>query len=181
MEGEKWEAKEVVDKTNGIDNTQTETWKKETRNGISVSYTNVDGLLSKRLECVDYLRSVKPDIMCIVETKLRPNMEMNWFEEGQYRLWRADRVKKGGGGIMVMIRKELSVREVNFGTDGEEVISVVVSAGNKDINMVVVYVPPRTKAWNGEQYNTMLRSTIERLKNEATKKERMVMVAKWNL
>lgn len=69
----------------------------------------------------------------------------------------------------------MSVKEVNFGTD-EEVISVVLSVGNKDINMVAVYVLPRTRTWNGEQYNTMLRSTMERLKNEAAKKERMVMV-----
>lgn len=81
------------------------TKKEEMSKGISVSYTNVDGLLSKQLECVDYLRSVKPAIMCIVETKLRPNMEINWFEEGQYRLWRAGRVKKGRSGVMVMIRK----------------------------------------------------------------------------
>ena len=159
---------------------RTLTKKGEVSKGISVSYTNVDGLLSKRLECVDYLRSVKPDIMCIVETKLRPSMEMNWFEEGQYRLWRADRVNKGGGGVMVMIRKELSVKKVDFGSDGEEVISIVVSAGNKDFNIVTVYVPPRTRSWNGEQYNNMLRSTLDRLKNEAAKKERMVMVGDFN-
>ena len=156
------------------------TKKEEVNKGISVSYTNVDGLLSKRLECVDYLRSVKLDIMCIVETKLRPNMEMNWFEEGQYRLWRSERVKRGGGGVLVMVRKELSIKEVNFGNDGEEVLSVVLSVGNTDINLVTVYVPPRTRAWNGEQYNTMLRSTMERLKNEAVKKERMVMVGDFN-
>ena len=57
MEGEKREAEEVVDKIDSEDITQTETWKKEIRNGFQVTYTNIDGFLSKRLECMDYLRN----------------------------------------------------------------------------------------------------------------------------
>ena len=118
MEGEKREAEEVVDKPDRVNNTWTRSKKVEKRNEIRVSYTNIDGLLSKRLECMDYLRNSEPDIMCVVETKLRPEIKLDWFEEGRYKLWRSDRVEKGGGGILVLTKKDLIVKEVNFSREG---------------------------------------------------------------
>ena len=93
MESEKRKVEEVVDKSDTI-NRRTKEDRERKRMEIRVSYTNIDGFLSKRLECLDYLRSEKPDIMCIVETKLTPNVETDWFEEGQYSIWRGDRVEK---------------------------------------------------------------------------------------
>ena len=68
------------------------------RKDMRISYTNIDGFLSKSLECMDYLEGDKPHIMCIlrVETKLRPNVQVDWFGDGSYGVWRKDRMKKGG-------------------------------------------------------------------------------------
>ena len=166
MEGEKREAEEVVDKPDRVNNTWTRSKKVEKRNEIRVSYTNIDGLLSKRLECMDYLRNSEPDIMCVVETKLRPEIKLDWFEEGRYKLWRSDRVEKGGGGILVLTKKDLIVKEVNFSKESEEVISVLVTNGKQDINIIAAYLPPRTSAWDNDQFQTVMRRTklLKRIK-----------------
>ena len=168
---------EVVDKREGV---RDETGGlKKTEEYIRVSYTNVDGFLSKRLECIDHLKSDKPDIMCIVESKLRPNIQIDWFGDG-YRIWRKDRANRDGGGIMVLTRKELCVQNVNIGDGDEEVVGVVVSNGGHDINIVTVYVPPKTSAWSSDQYNSMVKSTMERMRREAMKKEKIVLVGDFN-
>ena len=168
---------EVVDKREGV---RDETGGlKKTEEYIRVSYTNVDGFLSKRLECIDHLKSDTPDIMCIVESKLRPNIQIDWFGDG-YRIWRKDRANRDGGGIMVLTRKELCVQNVNIGDGDEEVVGVVVSNGGHDINIVTVYVPPKTSAWSSDQYNSMVKSTMERMRREAMKKEKIVLVGDFN-
>ena len=73
---------EVVDQWEGTDIEPKEQPKK--RSDIRISYTNIDEFLSKRLKCIDYLGRDNPDIMCIVETKLRPNIELDWFDYGNY-------------------------------------------------------------------------------------------------
>ena len=37
---------------------------------IEVMYTNIDGLIARKLELVDYLKEKKPEIVCLAETKL---------------------------------------------------------------------------------------------------------------
>ncbi|MPC61466.1 hypothetical protein E2C01_055538 [Portunus trituberculatus] len=59
-------------------------------------------------------------------------------------------MKKGGGGIIVLTRKDLTVKNVSLSEDGEEVVSLVVTDGRQDINIVTVYVPPKTSAWPNE-------------------------------
>ena len=75
MESERRKVEEMVDKQGEINDTFTKAEKEKNKNEIRVSYTNIDGFLSKRLECIDYIRNKKPDIMCVMETKLRPNVE----------------------------------------------------------------------------------------------------------
>ena len=49
---------------------------------LRVTYTNIDGLLSSILDVRDYLKEKKPNVMCIVETKLREQIHGNFKEEG---------------------------------------------------------------------------------------------------
>ena len=134
MEGERREGDEEVDKLSCVNRDQAKIKREETRNGIQVSYTNINGFISKRLECMDYLQNNKPDIMCMVETKLRPGSPLEWFKEEPYKVWRNDRKEKEGGGIMVLTKKDLMVKEVNFSKENEEVISVLVTDSKGDSN-----------------------------------------------
>ena len=54
-------------------------------NKLKVAYTNVDGLLSSILEIKDYLSSQKPDIFCMLETKLKDEIQIN-FQQEEYRI-----------------------------------------------------------------------------------------------
>ena len=169
----------MVDKWKGI-NKQIKGEKKRNKTELKVSYTNADGILSKRLECLDYLKRERPDIMCIVETKLTPNIELSWFDNGQYNIWREDRISKKGGGLLVLTRRDLEVKEVNLSSAGEEVISLIIADGKKDINIITAYVPPKTSAWENEQYLTMKTNTLERMKEEIVKKDKVVLMGDFN-
>ena len=177
MEDKKRQVVEVVDKGEGV--SERVIGLKKFKTNIRVSYTNIDGLLSKRLECMDHLKRDKPDIMCIVETKLKSNVQLSWLVEG-YGIWKKDRVSRGGGDIMMLIRKDLTIKSVDIGEGEDEVMGVVVSDGKQDINVVTVYVPPKTSAWSSEQHNSMMESTMERMRREVGKGEKIVIVGDFN-
>ncbi|MPC37900.1 hypothetical protein E2C01_031395 [Portunus trituberculatus] len=40
--------------------------------------------------------------MCIIETKLKVEIHVNFKEEG-YNSWRRDRKGKGGGGVLIIV------------------------------------------------------------------------------
>ena len=47
----------------------------------------------------------------------------------------------------MLTRKDLAVKEVNLSSAGEEVISLIIADGKRDINIITAYVPPKTSAW----------------------------------
>ena len=75
---------------------------------LSVAYTNIDGLLSSVLEVRDYLKEKRPDVMCIVDTKIKNEINASFINEG-YESWRRDRKEKGGGGVLILVRDNISV------------------------------------------------------------------------
>ena len=81
---------------------------------------------------------------------------------------------------MVFTKKNLIVKEVNFSKWNEEVISMLITDGKRDINIVTVYIPPKTSAWNYEQYHEVMRNTLNRIKREITRKDRVVIVGDFN-
>ncbi|MPC31817.1 hypothetical protein E2C01_025117 [Portunus trituberculatus] len=96
-EGSRYETKEVIS-----------TEEEGGRGGgkkLRMTYTNIDGLLSSMLEVRDYLKEKKPDVMCIVETKLGAEIHVNFKEEG-YNSWRRDRKGKGGG-VLIMVHDNM--------------------------------------------------------------------------
>ena len=81
---------------------------------------------------------------------------------------------------MVFTKKDLIVKEVKFSKRNEEVISMLITDGKRDINIVTVYIPPRTSAWNYEQYQEVMRNTLSRIKQEITRKDRVMIVGDFN-
>ena len=83
-------------------------------NKLKVAYTNVDGLLSSMLEIKDYLSSQKPDVFCMVERKLKEEIYISFQQEG-FKFWRRDRKGKGGGGVLIMLKKVIVMEGVQYG------------------------------------------------------------------
>ena len=44
---------------------------------IEVMYTNIDEIISRKLELVDYLKEKKQEIVCLTETKLCLEIQAN--------------------------------------------------------------------------------------------------------
>ena len=42
---------------------------------IKVMYTNIDGIIARKTELVDYLKEKKPEIICLAETNLREEIQ----------------------------------------------------------------------------------------------------------
>ena len=67
-----------------------------------MTYTNINGLLSGMVELNDYLRETEPDIMGVVETKLRGQLPPDSVGNGRYNVWLKNRDGKQGGGVMML-------------------------------------------------------------------------------
>ncbi|MPC10783.1 hypothetical protein E2C01_003423 [Portunus trituberculatus] len=83
-------------------------------------------------------------VMCIVETKLREEIHVNFKEEG-YNSWRTDRKDKGGGGVLIMVHDNMFEEDVQLGEDKVEVMGVTKKTEEvKKRKIIVTYVPPKT-------------------------------------
>ena len=56
-------------------------------------YTNIDGIMSSRLELGDYLKEEKREIVCLAETKLNEVIKADI--DKNYNIWKRDRSGKG--------------------------------------------------------------------------------------
>uniref|UniRef100_A0A3P9LEU6 Reverse transcriptase domain-containing protein n=1 Tax=Oryzias latipes TaxID=8090 RepID=A0A3P9LEU6_ORYLA len=87
-------------------------------------------------KCIDDLDQ-KPDIICIQETWLRPNLD---FRISQYTGIRCDRAEGGGGGCATFIKNNFNYRVIKIGTQ-EEFIGIEIYIGLGRIYVVNYYNP----------------------------------------
>ena len=73
MEGDGYEDKEMVHKTQGGGRRQ-----------LKVAYTNANGLITVRAELNEYLKRIKPDIVGLTEIKLDKAIECLKIADGKY-------------------------------------------------------------------------------------------------
>ena len=153
---------------------------KEARAVKMISFTNIDGLVSKRLELLDYLKNKKPDIMCIVETKLTEDINVILDEKCNYNIWRNDRKEGKGGGIIVLTAQNIKVCDVKYENENTENICVQIMINNSKLHIIAAYVPPKTKTWNEERYKNMLNKTECFLKKEIQNNKKVILTGDFN-
>ena len=141
-------------------------------------YTNIDGVLSSKLELGDYLKEMEPKIVCLAETKLSEGINLDLGNN--YSIWRRDRVGKGGGGVMIITKKEVMVNKVEFGEGRAELISARVELNKKEVTIVVVYVPPKTNSWTKKDYEEIIEDTIRSLAKVIKDKRRVILLGDFN-
>ena len=145
---------------------------------MKVMYTNIDGALSCRLDLEDYLREMDTEIVCIAETKLKEGISFD--VNNKYNVWRRDRRGKEGGGVLVMIKKEIVVDQIELGEGRAEVISVKLQGGRDAPTLIVAYVPPKTRSWNHQEYEEIKDDTIRHLEKVLKERKKVILVGDFN-
>ena len=110
-------------------------------------YSNVDGLVSKRLEIEDIIRNEEPMIICFCETKLNSEISLEAMCWRNYDVWRRDRRGKRGGGVVILTHNRLKVKQLNCDAGEAEILATEVSDGENKVDIVVAYMPPHTVTW----------------------------------
>ncbi|MPC32480.1 hypothetical protein E2C01_025791 [Portunus trituberculatus] len=80
--------------------------------------------------------------MCIVETKLREQIHVNFKEEG-YNSWMGDRKDKEGEGVLIMVHQ--------YGEDKVEVMGVTIQI--EELNRKIRYIMCHLREMHGELKN----------------------------
>ena len=124
-------------------------------------YTNVSGLMSKKLESKNLLEQEEPDVLLLTtETKWKDEWGIPDIGNGKYDFWIRNRKDKEGGEVMIMTGKNIRVEKVETSENIAEVIKVGVrNALEIERAYMVVYVPPKISAWGRIEYQNMLDST----------------------
>ena len=66
---------------------------------------------------------------------------------------------KGGEGVMIMAGKELLVDQIVYGEGKMEVMNIKVENGNKEMLIIVAYVPSRTYSWSRQNHEELIKDT----------------------
>ena len=130
---------------------------------INIMYTNIDGIISRKLELEDYLKEKKPQIVFLTQTKLCEEIQTN-IENGNYNIWRKDRKDKKGGGVMLMIKSKIKVINVEYGKGKRALISAQMNTRCAESQTIIVaYVAPKTKTWTKEEHEE-IEDTLDKRK-----------------
>ena len=95
--------------------------------GLKFSSINVNGIRSKKLELLAYLDFHQPQIVAIQETKIDSSISTSELfpETCPYIVYRKDRNSKGGG-VMLLIHKDISHMPITELENGSESVWVSV-------------------------------------------------------
>ena len=98
-----------------------------------------------------------------------------------YNVWMRTRNTKKGGGVLLLIKKELKVDNVIYGEGRAEVLKVGVRRrGGSRRDFAVVYVPPKTNSWRRDEYEQMTKDTIMCLKRLVSESENVTIMGDFN-
>ncbi|MPC90422.1 hypothetical protein E2C01_085409 [Portunus trituberculatus] len=78
-----------------------------------------------------------------------------------YNIWKRDRVGKGGG-VMMMLRKDIVVNQVECGEGKAEVLYIKIHINKKELAIIVTYVPPKTNSWTNQEYKDMKEESLRK-------------------
>ena len=111
--------------------------------GLRVLHLNVNSLFLKCYEIKQIVELNLFDIISLNETKLDESIPNSFFLSKHYRILRRDRVKNGGG-IMVLIKNNIVVISSQIAVEFEA-ISLKLNCNNTECNVLCVYKPPTQK------------------------------------
>ena len=136
---------------------------KHSRN-LKISALNINSIQNKIGDILFLLNQQLIDILVIGESKLDETKDESLYQHPSYELYRRDRVGKGGGGLMVYVKKNLQSSRVTF-DNNSEIISLVIKADKSKIGIIACYRPPYTH--NETDFFSSLDEQIKNLDSES--------------
>ena len=106
-------------------------------------HLTINSVFKKVHEVDEILNQARLDVFSINESKLDSFIPESWYKNIFYRCLRMDRNDKGGGGLLIFIRKEYVVKKLEL-TDFET-ISFQLSSNGQLVSFLSSYKSPSTK------------------------------------
>ena len=110
---------------------------------LKVLQWNIRSLIKNLPELQKTIDEQKPHILCLSETLLKPHFQNIRFKN--YDILRKDRQTGNGGGIAILVRKELNYKKIpltNYRNGNMECLAITVNLKNIPIDILACYSPP---------------------------------------
>ncbi len=144
---------------------------------FSIYYLNVRDVMTKKNSLEVIIESLQPTVVALAETWLEETEE---FEFENYKIFRNDR-NKDGGGVLLAIRKEFVniVIEVSHTKEMFESLWIAFDNGNVKAKLGVVYMP-QEKDVNTEELGSIYTMLKEEIRAGQKKGERVFVCGDFN-
>lgn len=116
---------------------------------------NCNSAPGKRAEIAHLIDYTQPDALLMTETKVDDTVSSAEFMPLNYKVYRKDR-KKGGGGVLLAIKSNYVSEEVPLNSKCEIVCAKVTLRQQKSFHLCSFYRPPGTKTEPVEELNNAL-------------------------
>ena len=121
------------------------TGRKPTRkeeSALKVMHWNAEGVDNKKVELEHFLDKNNINVCCIQETHLKEGKD---FKIRGYQVFRSDRQERRKGGILTLVRNNISAKEVERNMEEAEYLTVKLTSRNTTCNIVNYYCPDNKK------------------------------------
>ena len=108
---------------------------------LNVLQWNAEGIYNKKLPLTERLHQEQIDVACIQETHLNPNPTHRFRIRG-YQTFRIDREGKHKGGVLILVKNNISATEIQINTGQQaEIHGINAVVNNSKITIYNFYCP----------------------------------------
>ena len=134
------------------DDNGSRTHPRKNHNNLRISIINCNGIRSRKAELEYLTEYIKPDILLVTETKIDKSISSSEFLPTNFsNNIRKDRTSDGGG-VMIAVRNDLDIVDVELGENQAEIVSAkVVLKGHAPIIISSFYRTPSKHGDDGIQ------------------------------
>ena len=120
----------------------TEDFLQSKKNNWSTLIVNRNGAAGKRTELAQLFETTQPDAVIFCETKLNPIIKCAEFVPLGFNCFRKDRTSSRGGGVMIVVKSNYPVVDIEIEVDCEVVWISVSTRNNRKVYLGSFYRPP---------------------------------------
>ena len=114
--------------------------------GIFGGHLNIRSIVSKTEQLEHLLSDSNHDYLCLSETWLTPTTPSSVFSIPGYNVFRQDRKKGKGGGVMIYVKEGIQCNKMDLPCEDLECVGIsIILSPEMSYNVIVLYRPPNAK------------------------------------